>query len=129
MPWPVRGKIFLLFITIFSLKFIYILYKNSALLIHVHCEIHSKNAELFNVASKCTTTRSYHWASSGKFSHILNYVQMYLKVDGKNFRKVQEIPIKYLFLELLALCVREGSILQISAIISPSFLICLLWFI
>jgi hypothetical protein len=72
---------------------------------------------------------SYHWASSGKFSHILHHVQMYLKNDRKTFERFQDIPIKCLFIDPLALCVHEDSTFQMFAIMSPSFMICLLWFI
>ena len=78
---------------------------------------------LLNVATEGINI--YRWASSGKFSLILKH----LKDERKTFRRFQYFPIKCLFLDPLVLCVREGSIFQMSAIISPSFLICLLWYI
>jgi len=111
VSWPVGGKIFLRLITIFSLKFIQLLYKNSALVIHVHCEIHTdnklwgENAELLNVATK--GINSYHWASSGTFIHILKHVQMHLKDDMNTFGPFQQIPIQYLFIGPLAVCICE----------------------
>ena len=61
-----------------------------------------KNAELLNVATK--NINSYNWATSSKFSHNLNHVQMHLKDDRNTLDDFKRLPFS-ICLSTRSLCV------------------------